>query len=119
MGLFKEIGKGIFDSLIGNPMKEFGQYMDDELTGGVISNIANKMSKTPKEENNKRRTHGPIKTLPCVMCPQCKYYKYDNGGVHKHKCIKSLTMGYESKFLLGQSPDTDGTAMNCNSFEPK
>lgn len=54
MGLFKEIGKGIFDATIGNPMKEFGKFWDDELTGGAISKTAKKVSEAVKEDKAKK-----------------------------------------------------------------
>ena len=75
------------------------------------------MSKTPKKEKNKSQTYGAVKTLPCVMCPQCKHYEYNEVYAHKHKCKE--TKSYESSLKIGQNPETDGTAMECGVFEPK
>lgn len=50
MGIFKSIGKGAFDALIGNPMKQ----MDEGLTGGMFGKLANNVQKAKEKQEKKK-----------------------------------------------------------------
>ncbi|MBR6199998.1 MAG: hypothetical protein IKQ61_07050 [Spirochaetales bacterium] len=134
MGIFKSIGKGVFDALIGNPMKE----MDKGLTGGMFGKIINNAKKSPDEkrkrdednDSQRKKTnekqekkmgiHGYLTytNMPSIMCQSCKHYYYDTKTVHSSKYCCDGDRGFRNWDNINWDPNNDGTCAKCDNFEP-
>ena len=56
------------------------------------------------------------RNLPCVQCPSCSKYEYEEHSSYPHRCKDSTIFNDRSK--IGQHPDKEGTGTNCKKYKP-